>query len=644
MTSPQARLLLAIAVVMTASSAVGARRSPAQVSGPAQGPSGFILGHVVESASNAPVEGAVVTLTAWTDAAETLATVPPSRARGPTAAPPQSVLTTSEGVFLFRDLPAGRYSIAANANGHLGGGFLQNRPGGAARFIDLGHNDRRGGIRLVVWKFAAITGRVTDEHGDPAPDVRVNALQREMVSGRLSLTRAASAWTDDRGIYRIAGLRPGGYLVGVLPSVTTIPVTLAAELAAVASDPKAGLSLRGSRLLPTGIDIRDGSGIRIGDSVLVQSDRAVHAHSPDGDGRVRSYLPSIHPGTTDPGQATVVDVGAGESRTGIDLAIGLVPTVRISGRVTRPDGPVPTLGLNLVPLWTSTVVDDFGYAPPGGALAATNASGAFTFLGVPAGQYMLKTSRVPSPADRETEPVLWGAQLITVGDADITDLILAIRPGIRVSGRLEFSGTAPKPPADAIERTTILLRPVGAMVFRSGSGRAHADGNFTTAGDPAGHYDVFPQLAPPGWTVSRMTLGGVNVIDGPVELVSSDLSDLVIEFTEKPSRVSGTVVGANGLPDPRADVIAFPADSVAWREGTFSAWRNQMTSVTSKGTYVIIGLPPGEYFVAAVDNRGTNHWQDPAFLQRVVPGAARIRIGVSEERTAALKTFAPDQR
>ena len=86
MTSPQARLLLAIAVVMTASSAVAARRSPAQVSGPAQGPSGFILGHVVESDSNAPVEGAVVTLTAWTDAAETLATVPPSRARGPAAA------------------------------------------------------------------------------------------------------------------------------------------------------------------------------------------------------------------------------------------------------------------------------------------------------------------------------------------------------------------------------------------------------------------------------------------------------------------------------------------------------------------------------------------------------------------------------
>jgi hypothetical protein len=636
--------LLAIAVVMTASSAVAARRSPAQVSGPAQGPSGFILGHVVESDSNAPVEGAVVTLTAWTDAAETLATVPPSRARGPAAAPPQSVLTTSEGVFLFRDLPAGRYSIAANANGHLGGGFLQNRPGGAARFIDLGYNDRRGGIRLVVWKFAAITGRVTDEHGDPAPDVRVNALQREMVSGRLSLTRAASAWTDDRGMYRIAGLKPGGYLVGVLPSVTTIPVTLAAELAAVASDAKAGLSLRGSRLLPTGIAIRDGSGMRVGDSVLVQVDHAVHAHSPDGDGRVRSYLPSIHPGTTDPGQAAVVNVGAGESRTGIDLAIDLVPTVRISGRVTRPDGPVPTLGLNLVPLSTSTVVDDFGYAPPGGALAATDASGAFTFLSVPAGQYMLKTSRVPSPADRETEPVLWGAQSITVGDADITDLVLAIRPGIRVSGRLEFSGAAARPASDVIQRMIMMLRPVGARMWRSGSANARADETFTTAGDPAGLYDVFPQLGPPGWTVSRMTLGGVNIIDGPIELVSSDLSDLVIEFTDKPPRISGTVVGVNGLPDLQADVIAFPADSAAWRGRTFGVWRHQMASVTSKGTFVLTGLPPGDYFVVAIDNRLADSAWDPAFQQRLVPGAVRVRIGVGEERTAALKTFAPDQR
>ena len=59
------------------------------------------------------------------------------------------------------------------------------------------------------------------------------------------------------------------------------------------------------------------------------------------------------------------------------------------------------------------------------------------------------------------------------------------------------------------------------------------------------------------------------------------------------------------------------------------------------GTFAISGLPPGEYYVAAVDRmRGTEangEWQDPELLQSLAPRASRVTLSEGQELPVDLR-------
>ena len=59
--------------------------------------------------------------------------------------------------------------------------------------------------------------------------------------------------------------------------------------------------------------------------------------SPDP-ARPTTYAPVYYPGTTIPDEATVITLGTGEEKTGVDLTMQLVPTARLTGLVVDPDG------------------------------------------------------------------------------------------------------------------------------------------------------------------------------------------------------------------------------------------------------------------------------------------------------------------
>ena len=61
--------------------------------------------------------------------------------------------------------------------------------------------------------------------------------------------------------------------------------------------------------------------------------------------------------------------------------------------MTGPAGPVPTIGVRLVPQSVTDATDERAFDA---ASTISDPSGAFTFLGVPAGAYVLKIGRVPA--------------------------------------------------------------------------------------------------------------------------------------------------------------------------------------------------------------------------------------------------------
>jgi protocatechuate 3,4-dioxygenase beta subunit len=581
-----------------------------------------LLGRVLDVRADAAISGAIVTLFGDSPSND-------AATGRPLPMPSRNVMTAADGHFVVRDLPAGRFTIAVRALGYVNSDF-------PTKVIELNDGDKRSPIVIRLWKHAAIGGRVIDERGEPVAGMPVHALQRVGSAGAVRLNSTGTAMTDDRGIYRLAQLAPGDYLVGVLSTTTTLPASVAGTLESSVANREA-YNAATTELIQSGLARTWGcpecfasssDGDRRGGFVL---QRLGPTLPPGPRGETMGFANALYPGTSNPSEAAVITLESGESRTSIDIPIRFVPTVSISGVVSGPDGPARMMILRLTPPGVSLV--DFD--PPGMATAVTDAGGAFRILSVVPGDYTLRSARVDY-FTRFQGRSLWSAQMLTVADSDIVGLDVILQSGVPVSGRSEFRG-ASGPLAGPLG--VVHLQPLHAEMWRTVPAELQPDGTFKTGGDPRGRYFV-NTVVPPGWFLQTVALAGRPVADEIIELDSAELTGLVLTFGQTTNRVAGTVTDAGGAPDPDTVVIVWPADSTIWREG-MSLWSRRMRHVraTSKAAFDMATFAPGEYYVVAVPARQALNWQDPAFLQRLIPGATRITLGPEDSRTVTLKTF-----
>jgi hypothetical protein len=152
-----------------------------------------IRGRVVAADSNQPLRNARVTLT------------------GDSSTPP--AFTGNDGRFSFAGLPPGRYTISARKAGYASTTYGQRRPDSPPLPIDLGAGDLFQNCELRMPRSAAISGRITDEQGDPIELANVVALRVTPRVRFATAVPAATATTDDLGEYRLGGLAAGTYVV-----------------------------------------------------------------------------------------------------------------------------------------------------------------------------------------------------------------------------------------------------------------------------------------------------------------------------------------------------------------------------------------------------------------------------------------------
>ena len=94
--------------------------------------------------------------------------------------------------------------------------------------------------------------------------------------------------------------------------------------------------------------------------------------------------PAIYfPGTTDAANAQWLKLAAGEERTGVDLQRQVVPAVCVSGTLMGPDGPVASSTVRLRSATSAFAADPL--VPIEAATSVSDATGTFTFIGVPPG-------------------------------------------------------------------------------------------------------------------------------------------------------------------------------------------------------------------------------------------------------------------
>jgi hypothetical protein len=93
----------------------------------------------------------------------------------------------------------------------------------------------------LVIDLVAADGRVLDSLGQPVPNASVDANQLWYPNGRPSWNAQNSKSTNDRGEFRLFGLSPGEYFIGVTPRRANSPPSTAM---AIASTRRAGASKR----------------------------------------------------------------------------------------------------------------------------------------------------------------------------------------------------------------------------------------------------------------------------------------------------------------------------------------------------------------------------------------------------------------
>ena len=503
-------------------------------------------------------------------------------------------MTTSDGRFAFRALPSGSHSLSAAKSGYIGGAYGMRRPDGATLPVVLADGERRGDIVIWMWRQGSISGSIVDEAGEPVVGVQVTALRRTTLGGRRRFAQSGVGTTDDRGVYRLSRLAPGDYAVGMIASQVSVPAATVRqfeETAMSGGDLNRNAVFQammqvGAPPLMSGTESR-----QVGDQVQTIGRGA--PVPPPIDGAKHYAYPSLYyPAASSASSAAIVTVTSGQERTGIDLQVRPVPMVKVSGTVVGGTAPAAALPVRLI----SQGSDDSGRSADV-AGTVTDAGGAFSFLAVPAGDYVIKILQVPRPAmpstaptaiavgtsvmmtgslapnaelpSLPTEPTLWASLPIAVGDADVAGVNVLLRTGVRVSGRVEFEGTAEKPPPDQLARIPVLVEPLDGPLDRVDTlVRIDAKSEFSTPGLAAGRYYIRIGAPPTGWTFKGAFLGERDVSDDPLELDSTDVTDVVITFTDRPASLAGTVQQAERSGRDGVAVVVFPADAKSWLDSS----------------------------------------------------------------------------
>jgi len=490
---------------------------------------------------------------------------------------------------------------------------------------------------------ATVRGRVTTADGRPLTNAHLRLARTE--GGR-----PKNQDTDDDGAYEFADVTPGTYvLVAMRPGYAAsnsnnLTFTLAPgetkehvdvalrRLSAIVGrivddngDPVEGASITVMRLRPGSTRRFANAQSRRTDELgrfrvynLQPGDYVVSAGFGSTGGPTLSvppgYATTYFPGTMSPKDAQIVHVNASEDVPGIEFPLIAVRTASIFGQMIGADGAPFQGAIQLAPSRRSGAL---GGASVG---AITYRDGRFEFPNVAPGDYVIESTR------NNEHGFAW----VSVSGADVPGVVVQTQPGSSMTGRLIFDGASP--PAG---RVSIAAYQADPDVGTGGQPVAtvRSDGVFQIG--PLYGARRFRVATSPGWTLKSIVVNGQDVTDTPLTFgsPSQSLKDVEVTFTDSITTLSGTI----RPPSLKSvSVFVFSDDRDRWYEGS----RYVSFRTSTADAFAIGGMPPGGYFVAALDKLpegmpGANDLlAEPEFLDRLSREATHVTL--TERSTAAV--------
>jgi hypothetical protein len=495
--------------------------------------------------------------------------------------------TDAEGRFEIRDLPGGRYTLSAAKGGFVSVQYGQRRPSESGTPLEIGEGQTLEKIVIALPRGSVISGRITDEFGEPVANAVVTSLRYGYAGGARRLAPAGGQnsrdTTDDQGHFRLFGLSPGDYIVSA--------------------------------------SFRSGGG---------------EAMDPAGENT--GYAPTYYPGTTNLADAQRVTVVLGQEHTSVVFSLIATRLVRVTGAVLSSQGtPVQIGSVILTPAASRVSVAGLNTRLSG----RIDGAGRFRVINVPPGRYVAHVraqsgrggpvARAANAASAE-----FGRQDITVGADDLDGVVILTGPGARVTGRIVTdAGVAP---SVRPQQLTVTARPAqldpSSPGMGGGVGRVNDDFTFELNGvfDPR----VFRVNTPQGWSLKSVSLNGQDITDIPVDLPPGEtISGLEIVVTAQTTDLSGRVIDARNRPVTDVTVVIFPALPEKW---SYQSRFIRSARPDQDGRYQIRGLPPADdYLAIAVQGLEDGQAGDPDFLAGIRDHAVRLSLGEGETRALDLR-------
>lgn len=606
-------------LVATAAFSAAAQAPPAQptrdvaptASAPATG-TGSISGTVVVAGSGQPSRRARITLSS----------AEPRGSRGAT--------TDEQGRFAFAALPAGRYTLSASRPGHVTVSYGQRLPGAGRPGTAIQLSDgEKFEARLQMPRGGVITGTILDENAEANPGTMVRAMRYVVQSGRRTLQPAGGGSTDDRGVYRLFGLQPGDYIVCATPRNVNLVENAALRM-----------EVDSLRRAAENAGSTDSSRAQ----VLLERVTSLQAQMP-ADEQQSGYAPVCYPGTTTPSSGGTIALGIAEERAGVDFQLQLVPVGFVEGIVTSPPGTTPQ---NIQITLINTGMDVPGL---GNNSARAGSDGRFRISNVAPGQYKLTARATEAPALRErvarggappAAPAaaqrieatrLWAAADVSLDGAGVANVMLALQPGMTVSGQVAFDGALPRPPD--LSRLRVNLAPINRPgepreMTTPSSGRVDPAGRFTIVNVVPGTYRLMASGAGSGWFLESSVVSGEETLDFPFEVKpNQNVTGASITFADRSAELSGTLLDGRGAPATDFTIIVFPADQKYW---TPSSRRVATARPATDGQFTLRSLPPGDYRLATVVDPEPGAWTDPEYLLQLDAVSMSVRLAPGEKK------------
>lgn len=470
---------------------------------------------------------------------------------------PVSTVTDEQGHFQLDGLTTGNYTIDASFPGYV----IESRSSSKESYYRVGDNN----VELTMIRGSAINGTVTGPNNEPIVGLPVAYVYLKDLDGKVSNDKnyfSLPAFTDDRGVYRLYGLRPGEYL------------------------------------------------IRVGGS-----SRYTFVRTAFDDNQ-----PLYYPGTPR-AQAKPITIHTGDEINSIDIRYRKATGYQITGTITgddkklKMDENIYSITTNLVDSGSRVIVD---YS----RATIKNDKLEFKFLGVASGNYDLYAEFIDT---NTKEHFLSVVKHIQIKNIDVSGIVLPLNRVATIDGQIvrkkldekqlqQLNKTSSKLPyAEIIIKAQNSVTP---KEFNASSPELvdnivpNSKGNFTIDNVHAGRYFLSLYLGNTSWYLDAITRGDENKPQQQIEQLNrgifvkegSSVTKLNVKVAEGAGKIEGQINKENNKSLPRLTVHLIPVD----KELADNLLRYYQIDVETSGRFTLENIAPGKYWIIALPSALSN--------------------------------------